>query len=324
MSKKLCIVIPMYNAEAFIERTIKSITESNLPSDFYEIVIVNDGSTDKSAEVVGRLTKTIPNIILLNQKNRGSSVARNTGLSNTDSDYIWFIDSDDKAEKDLSIIPELINMYPEVDVFDFEYNWVNEKNEIFGHGSSHPSVEHDKIIRGRDAILQGYTAGSVCGLILKLSFLNTNNLRFKEGITQQDVELSFRIFAHASHVMFRYEVIYNYLIRQNSISKAVDAKRKTKYECDKVEIVKSFRQLSSYFEDTDKELSSHIRQYADGALFGCVYNLYRNRKKWRPLGINKAVIFKLKNENMYPMKGPFGTLKKTIASYLLNLEWVIS
>lgn len=324
MSKKLCIIIPMYNAEKYIERTLHSITESNLPIDFYDILVVNDGSKDNSKEMVESFMEHIPNLHLINQENGGSSVARNTGIDHSNSDYIWFFDSDDKAERDLSVIVQLLSDYPEVDIFDFEYNWVNEKNEIFGHGSSHPTVIHNEVIPGRDAILQGYTAGSVCGLLLKRSYLNEKNLRFKIGITQQDVELSFRLFAYARKVMFRHELIYNYMIRQDSISKALDAKKKTKYECDKVEIIKSFRLLSSSFEASDKELSKHIRKYADGALFGCVYNLYKKKKEWKPLGINHAVITEMKKSNLYPLKGPFDSWKKRIASIFLNIEPFIS
>lgn len=324
MSKKLNIIIPMYNAENFIERTINSIIQSNLPTDFYDILVVNDGSIDKSQELVETMMKSIPNLRLINQENGGSSVARNTGIDSSNSEYIWFFDSDDKSEKELSIISQLITEYPDVDVFDFEYNWVNEKNEIFGHGSSHPSVTHNQMIRGRDAILQGYTAGSVCGLILKREFINKYHLRFKVGITQQDVELSYHLFAYAPRVMFRYEVIYNYMIRQNSISKALDKKRKIKYESDKVEIIKSFRELSEEFKDKDEKLSLTIRQYADAALFGCVYNLFRNRKKWKSLGINQAVVKKLKESQLYPMKGPFNSWKKRMMSVLLNIEPLIS
>lgn len=324
MSKKLNIIIPMYNAEKFIDRTVSSIIQSNLPTDFYDILIVNDGSTDNSQMLVEIMMKSIPNLRLINQENGGSSVARNTGIDNSDSEYIWFFDSDDKSEKNLSIITQLITEYTDVDIFDFEYNWVNEKNEIFGHGSSHPSVTHNQVIKGRDAILQGYTAGSVCGLILKREFLNESHFRFKVGITQQDVELSYHLFAYAHRVMFRYEVIYNYMIRQNSISKALDAKRKIKYESDKVEIIKSFRQLSEEFANNDKELSIKIRKYADSALFGCVYKLYRNRKTWKQLGINLAVIQKLKENQLYPLKGPFNSWKKRMISILLNIEPLIS
>lgn len=324
MKKKLSIIIPMYNAELFIERTIKSITTSNLSAESYDILIVNDGSTDKCVEIVERLKETKPNICLLNQENGGSSVARNTGMDNSEGEYIWFVDADDMVEKDLSIIMDLIIKYTEVDVFDFEYNWVNDKDEIFGRGSSHPSVVHNEIIRGRDAILQGYTPGSVCGLILKSSFLINNHLRFKVGITQQDVELTFRIFSYAPKVMFRHEVIYDYLIRNNSTSKALDAERRTRYECDKVEIIKSFHNLSKCFEYTDKELSNKIRLYADNALFGCVYTLFKNRKTWKPLGISKAVVDRMKQEGYYPLKGVKGSWKKQLACLLLNIEHIVS
>ena len=321
MTKKLNIIIPMYNAEAFIERTVHSIVQSNLPSDFYDILIVNDGSTDRSRVIVEGMMKTIPNLRLINQENGGSSVARNTGIENSDSDYIWFVDSDDMVESDLSIIQELLLNFPEVEVFDFELNWVNDKNEVLRHESSHPTVIHNKIIQGRDAIMQGYAPGSVCGLILKRSFLNESNLRFKVGITQQDVELTYKLFACAKKVMFRYEVIYNYLIRQNSISKALDVKRKIKYESDKIEIIASFRNLAKSFENTDEELSLKIWDYAGRALFGCVYNLYLKRKELIRNGIIDGVVTKMNDAHLLPLSLSSYSWKKKLIILYLN-HWI--
>ncbi len=323
MCRKLCIIIPMFNAEAFIERTINSIVQSNLPADYYNILIVNDGSTDGSSDVVEKLTRRIPNLRYVNQNNGGASLARNTGIDNSESEYIWFIDADDKVESDVSIIPSLIAENPEVEIFCFEYNWVNTANIIYGHGCSHPSVIHNQVIKGREAILQGYKPGSVCGLILKRSLLDDNHFRFKVGITQEDVELSLQLFAHALKVMFRYEVIYNYMIRQNTANTPTNTDKKIKYELDKVEVVLSFLKLAQSFKGKDEELALKIQQYGEGALFGCVYNLYKNRNIYRPLGINHEVLKKLKEKELYPMKYPVGSWKKIFATLFLNRDFFL-
>lgn len=321
MSKRLCIVIPMYNSEEFIERTLSSIINSNLQQDYYDILVINDGSTDNGAAIVEGFTNKYPNVQLINQRNGGSSKARNTGIDYAAAEYIWFFDSDDMAESDLSVIPKLLNRIPNIDVYAFYYNWI-KNGEFIGIGGSQPSVTHNQVMDGRDAIIQGYTPGSVCGLLLRKDFICNQQIRFTEGITQQDVVFTYRLFSLAKQVYFSTDIIYNYLIRQNSISKANDLKRRTKYLTDKVEVIKSYYELAS-FHSSDKVLSNKIHNYADGALFGCVYSMYRNRKRWKPLGINKAILAKLKEYNYYPLHGPFDSWKKRAMSLILNREFLI-
>lgn len=314
----------MYNAEKFIERTVNSIIQSNLPITYYDILIVNDGSTDNSRELVETMMKKIPNLRLINKENGGASAARNTGLDNSECDYIWFVDSDDIVEKDLSIIPKLLNNSPDVDVFLFSYNWVNKNGKWVGVGSTQKQVKHDEIIAGRDAILQGYIPGSVCGLIIRRKYIINNEFKFVEGMTHEDVIFTFELFVRAHKVYFSNEIIYNYNFRTDSVTQATDLDKIISYNVDEAMVPSYFYKLSKSIEDTDNELSKKIRQYADSALFGCVYNLYRNRKEWKPLGINQAVIKKLKDNQLYPLKGPFHSWKKRLMSMLLNIEPLIS
>ena len=179
-------------------------------------------------------------------------------------------------------------------------------------------------MKGRDAVLSGYMPSSVCALVIRKQHIIEHNLYFKKGITQQDVELSYRLFAYADSVYFSELKPYLYIHHENSTSKALNPRKKIKYECDKVEIIKSFRGLSASLENRDKELCNYIWKYADSAIFGCVYNLWKNRKQWRPLGVNKAVLAKLKEEHFYPLKGPFGSWKKRLVSFFLNIEILIS
>lgn len=313
----------MYNSEAFIERTLNSVFESNLPQDVYDLLVIDDGSKDNGPYLVSEMCKTHLNLFLVSQENGGSSKARNTGINQAKNKYIWFIDSDDLVSSDLSAIAKVLEDDQDIDVFDFVFEWCYNPEKIMGKGVTHQTVPHDVVISGRDAILNGYVPGSVCALLLRREFLLANNLCFKPGLTQQDVELTYRMMAVAEKVLFKNDVIYNYVIRKGSISHTKTGPKWIKYQSDKVEIIKSFYQLASSFKKKDYELSKTIKRHADGALFGCVYSLYKKREQWRPLGVNKAVLTKLKENHLYPMKIPFYSLKKSLATLFLNLEYFI-
>ena len=94
------LIIPMYNAEKHIKKCLNSVINQTYQN--YEIIIVNDGSTDYSREIVEKIKKENNNIILVNQKNQGSTIARKTGLRNmsVDSEFFCFCDADDVIDKD--------------------------------------------------------------------------------------------------------------------------------------------------------------------------------------------------------------------------------
>ena len=85
----------MYNAESYISQCLDSIFSQGLDPNDYELIIVNDGSKDKSKEFVEGYLQKHSNIRLLNQENKGQSAARNLGISIAEGDYIQFIDADD-------------------------------------------------------------------------------------------------------------------------------------------------------------------------------------------------------------------------------------
>lgn len=322
---KLSIIIPMYNCEKYIADCLDSILKSDLPKDEYEVIIVNDGSKDKGPEMAQYYASKHKNFRYLTQKNQGQSVARNFGIVEARGEYIWCVDSDDKIDsKVLTDIFHELNTHSELDIYAFQLRQITESGDFISYECTQPSVKHNIVMKGREAILSGYMPSSVCALAIRKQLLIENRLSFKKGITQQDVELSYQLFAYANKVYFSQYKPYLYIHHDNSTSKSMDAKKRIKYESDKVEIIKSFRKLAQSFEKTDSELSLKIRQYADGALFGCVYNLYRKRKQWRPLGVNKAVLSKLKEASLYPMKGPFESWKKRVASIFMNFEFLIS
>lgn len=92
---KLSIVIPMFNAENYISRCLNSALDQNLPNNEYEIIIINDGSTENSLKICQEFAIKHSNIKIISTENLGQSSARNAGIQISKGEYIYFIDSDD-------------------------------------------------------------------------------------------------------------------------------------------------------------------------------------------------------------------------------------
>lgn len=97
----LSIIIPIYNVEQYIEKCILSCERQNIEKSDYEIICINDGSTDRSEEIVKALKNNYNNIVALSQKNKGVSCARNLGLEKARGEYIWFVDGDDFVQENV-------------------------------------------------------------------------------------------------------------------------------------------------------------------------------------------------------------------------------
>ncbi|MBF1500301.1 MAG: glycosyltransferase, partial [Prevotella pallens] len=199
---KLSIIIPMYNAEKYIGICLDSILNSNLSKADYEIVIVNDGSKDKSPEIAKTYASQYSNIIYLSQENQGQSTARNNGIKNCNGEYVWFVDADDAIERDLLKLLKLLSENPNIDILGIQLKDVNEDYSFVNYSCTQPTLPHNKVILGREAILLGYNPSSVCALITRRDLIIKNNLYFVVGITHQDVELSYRLVSHANKILF--------------------------------------------------------------------------------------------------------------------------
>ena len=96
----LSIIVPVYNVEAYVGECLDSLLDQDIPEEEYEIICVNDGSTDGSLAVLTKYAETHSNIRIIDQPNGGVSIARNAGLDVALGKYIWFVDADDAIIKD--------------------------------------------------------------------------------------------------------------------------------------------------------------------------------------------------------------------------------
>ena len=322
---KLSIIIPMYNAEKYIGICLDSILGSNLLKEEYEIVIVNDGSQDKSPEIAQDYALRYSNVIYLTQENQGQSTARNYGIKTCQGEYIWCVDADDKViSEQLPKIIEALDEYKNLDILAIQLQNVTEEGQYLDVECSQPTLEHNKVLSGVEAILSGYNPSSICALITKKQLFIDNNIFFVKGITHQDVELTYRLMPCAMKVVFSDIIPYLYIYHPNSTSKSMVPEKKIKYIKDDIYIINSFRRLALSFKDINPQLYSVIFNRSQNVLFGLVYSLYKNKKEWGKLGINSVIVDELKKEQLYPMKGEFDSLKKSLFVRLfLNIPCLI-
>jgi glycosyltransferase involved in cell wall biosynthesis len=128
MEKKplISIIVPVYNAGQYLSRCIDSL----LIQDIYELILVNDGSTDNSREICDKYGAHDERIRVFHCENNGVSVARNIGISNAQGDWIAFVDADDWVESNwCSVLKSNIELH-NCDLYTFGYNRVSETEKL--------------------------------------------------------------------------------------------------------------------------------------------------------------------------------------------------
>lgn len=210
----LSIVVPVYNVEKYLEQCMKSIL---IDSYNYEIILVNDGSTDNSKKICEKFEKEFSVVKLVNKKNAGLSAARNTGFENAKGKYILFLDSDDylvdgSVNQILKYIEDknedvLMSSYYEVcedkivDTVKFEIDETKNINDI-----------KKQIFSDQGCI---WTAWK---FVVRKEFLEKKNIIFKKGYLHEDVDYTTRIILDMDSFRYMDFIWYNYRIsREGSI-----------------------------------------------------------------------------------------------------------
>ena len=212
----LSIIIPVFNVERYIRKTLESIFDSTAcPSD-YEVIIVNDGTQDSSMQIVNQFS-TYPNLTILEQENKGISVARMKGLTVANGEYVWFIDSDDWLVEDgVGRVLQLLKDRPNADVLMFPLQWTYEdasKNYLDYR------IDGEQVINGkgvlRDLRLPVWASQR---FVLKRSLMDSQWLYFPEGLIHQDEYFGPVLMYLADKVHVFDKMIYYYRIRPGSIT----------------------------------------------------------------------------------------------------------
>ena len=201
---QLSIIIPVYNVEKYIQFCIESIFRQGLDETSYEIIIVNDGTRDDSMKVIEELYSQHHNIIVIEQENQGSWVARNTGMTKVSGEYILFADPDDLLIDD-SLQPLLAKaLETKADIVVADYLEMNDKeiNEIYRN----PPCQKDFTIQektGEQLFLEDLNPYHcyIWRSLFRKAFLQDNHLTFNTEFFFQDVPFLHECYIKANRCL---------------------------------------------------------------------------------------------------------------------------
>lgn len=221
------IIIPLFNTEEYIGECLDSISNQNF--DNYEVIVVDDGSTDDSVKIVSRYAKTNLNITLLQQNNSGVSATRNLGLDNAIGEYIIFVDSDDfLMSGTLNYLQNTLLMNNDVDMLFFNYYEV-APNKVEEH-DYRPQFLGNTISKNTaiEALLTD--AGGFCwNKVYKRSLLKDK--RFDQQITfLEDLLFNVSLVNQTKRIMSVENHLYGYRWRENSVIHTFKSKNMTFFD----------------------------------------------------------------------------------------------
>lgn len=248
----LSIIVPVYNVETYLRKCVGSLLDQDLPKADYEIILIDDGSTDNSGRLCDLFASSYSNINVIHQPNKGLSAARNAGISSAKGRYIQFVDSDDYLNPNVlgGIVRQLEAL--NLDVLRINYQNVNEAGDVFEPNNySKPFDDYTTEVCDGLTFLNermGYACYAV-QLVIKRSILQQNGSGFKEGVYYEDTEWAPRILVKTERVASCQTMAYNYLYRQGSISRSTDLKRKHKAVEDKLGLIESLREQAKNLND---------------------------------------------------------------------------
>lgn len=215
----LSIIIPVFNVEEFIWDCLNSVFTQDIPSSEYEVIIVNDGSTDNSKEVIEKFLKSkgISNCILIDQVNQGLSYSRNVGINTAQGKYLWFIDSDDYIKDNCLKTLQLICERDEPELISITTIMNDGSGRIINRNIINDSL---KVFPGEHIYNKSwkYPYSGAQFYIYNREWILNKQILFYTGIVYEDLLFVPRVLAMANKCINLNYPIYYYRVRQNSIT----------------------------------------------------------------------------------------------------------
>ncbi len=211
MKKKISVILPVYNVEAYLEECLDSIISQDLQD--IEIICVNDGSTDNSLKILQDYAINDKRIIILDQKNQGISGTRNNGLKKAQGEYIFFSDSDDYLlmPNALSLLYTTASLQ-DLDILSFDFTIVGEQEKEY-----HVKRKSGIVSDGKHFLQNGDSDVMAWCKLYKRDYLTSIHFFYNESIIHEDDEAHPRLYINASRTSHIRTVLYAYRQRANSI-----------------------------------------------------------------------------------------------------------
>ena len=318
---KLSIIVPIYGVEQYLRKCVDSLLAQDIED--YEIILIDDGSPDACPQICDEYAAAHANIRVVHRENGGLSAARNSGIEVAQGEYIMFVDSDDYIEP--NVLKGLLEQVERdnLDVLRYRLQYVNPQYELFNpykidpfKGNDYSEVATDGVsflnsrMNTRCYAWQFVLRRDLIFNSLTHSLINS----FTPGIYFEDTDWTPRMLCKANSVASTNTIVYNYLMREGSITNAVNRSKQKKVLDDKVRLVETMQKQSKELQEQGKDNRWFARMIADtvisiitilGTQFYSEHNDY---------------LAKLKALNIYPIQSKIAKAKLINLSPRLAVE----
>ena len=224
--KKLSFIIPLYNSAQWLQKCLYSVLNQDIPESEMEIICVNDGSPDNSADIAREIANEHPSIIVIDQENQGPSGARNTGMRHATGKYLCFVDPDDFVEP--NVYGGLIKQMEEqqLDMLRFDYQVVNEHYEIIPKRPFELKFDYTpQLMTGTQFLSERLDiACNIWRYIYRTEIIIKNNIWCYVGDYYDDTPWLPLVLMKAERMNICDTLVYDYLERSDSLVNAKSPK----------------------------------------------------------------------------------------------------
>lgn len=307
---EVSVIIPVYNVEKYLKKCVESVLTQTYKD--IEIILVDDGSTDKSGDICDELAKTDGRIRVIHQKNKGLGGARNTGIDNCNTEYLLFLDSDDY------IHPQLIERCitaaerNNCELVFFDMVSVDQDGKI-GLVYDLP-VTANKLLTKEEinVISKNPTA---CDKLYKTSLFRDNGIYFPERVWYEDLRTVLKLILFAERVVkLESEPLYYYFQRSDSIMHTPDYGRMVKERTEAVDELITFYKRHGKFEEYYGMLAFIALYHA--FLLPCL-EMHRTQGNYKNYML--ILLEKLKGTVNNPLENPYLGLLRRNERIILSL-----
>ena len=290
----LTYIIPVYNTERYVLRCLQSIVNQQLWPDDYEVLVVDDGSTDGSRAVVEAFAAEHRQVKLLTQQNAGVSAARNLAMDNARGRYLMFVDSDDRLGDDVihRVVQRAID--DDLDVLSFNYECEDAQGNVLPH-SREDNYATTPVATGYDFLKAHSMTPYVWRFLLRREYLQQGGWRFDPSlIVCEDGALIARFLLNAPRMAHEDTIAYCYVNRSDSAMHNPDKEHLRRRVFSQVDAAASINATARQFE-------AQTSQQAPASVDG-VRNVYLffSMTKALTCGMVDEVLDRISKAGLYP------------------------
>ncbi|GAA3606622.1 glycosyltransferase [Flavivirga amylovorans] len=323
---KLSIVVPFFNAQPHLERCLHSLVNQNIKYTDYEIILVDDGSTDKGIEIAKTFKDSYDNIFIYSQYNKGLGATRNRGIELAKGDYIYFIDADDYLA--FNILDIILKYAEELDLELLGFNTISTKETDLFISKTRDKIHNTDILEGVDFLVKNkYHRLEAWWYLIKREYLLKTGFKFEEGKFMEDAIFTFNIFLKANRTMFLPIDVHRYVKTNDSIMNNNKQEHLLKVIEDYIALVYRFNSLANEILENNisnaSEIVKNIKYKSTVSIYFMFFKIIKSKMSIQE--INK-ILTRLKKINIYPLKGFIGEQyfhkKFKITAFIFNHKYI--